>query len=236
MGRFLSATAVFTYFLLNNLSYASEPTSMGSLVVTGAAQVASTPDTVVVRLGVNAEAESAEDALAEMQSEAATLLAYFDEAAIEDKDRQTSSISLTERRARYDGPRNGQIIGYAASTTISLRLDGIERASKIMDGALDNGANQLFGLEFDLQNPKPIQDKALQSAVTDALNKARLMAKAANVQLGPIIRLQEGIENYAPRAAFAMERMGAAADTMPISAGEITTTANVTVTFSISSP
>ena len=93
------------------------------------------------------------------------------------------------------------------------------------------GANVAGGISFDLANPDPSADEALNRAMAAAVRKARVLAKAAGYQSFLIASVIEGAPSF-PRPMFeAMNMRGAAkADVAtPVSPGEQTVTAVVTL-------
>jgi uncharacterized protein YggE len=71
---------------------------------------------------------------------------------------------------------------------------------------------------------------ALRSAVADARAKAQALAAEADVQLGPVVRVEEGVP--APQPYYEGDALAAARAT-PIEPGTQETQATVTVTFSL---
>jgi uncharacterized protein YggE len=57
-----------------------------------------------------------------------------------------------------------RIAGYTASNNISVTLDNLSQIGPVVDAALDNGANQLDGVQFRLKNDGPVRDQALKLA------------------------------------------------------------------------
>jgi uncharacterized protein YggE len=78
---------------------------------------------------------------------------------------------------------------------------------------------------------KPLAERARRAAVTDAVAKARTIAEAAGVVLGPILSIQEGRSGFVPPGprVFAATAEGPP----PVAAGEQTVTVSVTVTYTI---
>src|SRR5437867_7138187 len=67
---------------------------MGQVTVVGHGEVKGKPDTATVQLGVDSEAASAKDALAQNTTQAQAILAKLKDLGIAEKDIQTSNFSI----------------------------------------------------------------------------------------------------------------------------------------------
>jgi uncharacterized protein YggE len=105
----------------------------------------------------------------------------------------------------------------------------------VIDAGLQAGANRVDGVDFGLQDEGPARSRALSQAVAEARQKAQAIAGALQVHLGEVLAAEEGsggevVPRFAPRGGTAA--MSASSST-PISAGQITTSATVTVRYRI---
>ena len=73
---------------------------------------------------------------------------------------------------------------------------------------------------------------AREAAVKDAIDHAQTYAKAAGVTLGPILSIQEG-GGEPPRPMYRAMAMMANAAPPPVAGGELSVSANVTITWQI---
>ncbi|RDC74579.1 DUF541 domain-containing protein [Rhodovulum sp. 12E13] len=202
------------------------------VVVEGRASAA--PDMATITLGVTAEAESAEAAVAEMSQSAQAVIDRLSEQGIAARDLQTSALSLSPRwRGEYgsrDEPR--EIVGYVAETTVTARVRALDSLGAVLDAAVGSGANVFRGLSFGLSEPQPVQDAARRAAVAEAQRRAGLFADAAGVSLGPLVRLEDtggGQPRPMMRAEMAMSDAGA----VPVAEGELDVTARVRMVWKI---
>ena len=101
-----------------------------------------------------------------------------------------------------------------------------------MDALVRSGANQLGGVSFSIANPKPLAEQARAAAVRDATAKARTLASAAGVTLGPLLSVEEGTASR-PIPKFEARATLAAQAPPPIAIGEDSVTVNVTMTYAI---
>jgi uncharacterized protein YggE len=119
---------------------------------------------------------------------------------------------------------------------LSVRTKELTQVSSVIDVALEAGANQLRGVSFGLADEKSAQKEALRSAVTDAMEKAKVLAQAAGIELLRILTIVEGGAVVRPalmaRTAVMAAEMGGAPT--PVMAGQVTVSGQVTIRFLIS--
>jgi hypothetical protein len=204
-----------------------------TIAVTGVGEASRTPDMANLTLGVDAEGATAAEALRKNSAQMEATIKSLTDAGVDKKDIQTSNLSVG---AKYDYSPEGRpprIIGYQATNSVSVKLRNIDRAGAIIDKAVGVGANRLDSIWFSFADPKPILNEARKNAVADAKERAALYADAAGVKLGPILQISDG---YAPLPGPVpvMARMDMAeAKAVPISPGESTTSASVTIIYEI---
>ena len=107
---------------------------------------------------------------------------------------------------------------------------------EVIDAALEAGANQLEGVSFELQDDLASRQAALRNAVAEARAKAEAMADALGVRLVSILSVNEGpvaIERPMMEMARAASLQQGAPT--PVSPGEVSVAASVTIRYQISS-
>ncbi|NDV48195.1 MULTISPECIES: SIMPL domain-containing protein [unclassified Salipiger] len=199
------------------------------ITVTGEGEVAAAPDMATVSLGITAENAEAGAAMDEASRVAESLLARLDELGIAAADRQSSDISLRPVWSNGEDGTTRGITGYEAGNMLTVRVRDLDRIGEVLGAVLDGGANQLSGLSFGLQEPKPVMQDARRAAVADAMDKARVLAEAAGVTLGPVISIAEAGGGFAPAPMMEMAR-GAK---VPVAAGETVVSTQVTMVFEL---
>lgn len=203
-----------------------------TLTVTGQGRVATAPDMATISLGVTAQAKAAADAMAQVSSGTADMIAALKGAGIASADLQTSGLNLNPlwKNRSYNSGETPQIDGFVASNTVTVRVRDLAALGGILDRVVGLGANTFSGLRFGLQQPEPAEDDARRAAVADAMRKARLYAEAAGIELGHVLSISES-GGYAPQPlmleAAAMRSMG----DVPVEAGEVSVNASVTMVF-----
>lgn len=200
------------------------------IVVQGVGEVTVKPDIARLNLGVQTQAKEAAQAAADNARQTDALIKAVRAAGVSEADIQTTDYSVN---AQYNFDNGKQtLIGYVATNTVRVTVRKVADAGKVIDAAVQAGANAAGGIQFDLSDPSAAQDQALAKAVAAATRKAKVIAKAAGMTAIQVAAISEAGAPDFPRPMFAGAIMAKAevANT-PIQPGEQKVTANVTVRF-----
>ena len=207
-------------------------TAPREIIVTGEGRVDAVPDMAVITVGVTHEDRGADTAMRVVSDSVRQILARLEQSGVASGDIQTRQISLNAVWANRKPSDSGRpsITGFVASNTVLVRVRDLDRLGTILETLIDSGANDFSGLQFALQDPRPMMDQARTEAVADAIAKARLLADAAGITLGPV----QSITEQGARPVLMRMEMAAASDaSMPVAAGEISVQATVSMVFAI---
>lgn len=197
-----------------------------TITVTGLGSVETTPDQAEFSFGVERRAETAREAF----SAVATAIRKVVEAAkgqgVAAADVQTEQISVSPAYTD-DGRR---IVGYTATSSVSVKLKDLNRAGGVIDAAVEAGANQVFGPSLTTSDSDAQYREALRDAVADARSKAQALATAAGVTLGRVVAVSEGGSVPPP---VPVESGAVRADQAEIEPGRQDVDASVNVTFEV---
>ena len=152
-------------------------------------------------------------------------------AKVERRDMQTSQLNLAPV---YEPFREGaeappKVVAFQASNMVTVVVRDLGSLGGLVDALAGAGANRLYGIAFDVAEPRPSVDAARREAVADARAKAELYAEAAGVTLGPVVTIRESVGMGGPEPLRAKAAMEAA----PVAEGTVTLTADVEVVFGI---
>jgi uncharacterized protein len=120
---------------------------------------------------------------------------------------------------------------YTATNNVEVTIRNLDLAGKVLSAATSAGANQLYGLRFEIEDPSPLQVEARRAAVADARQRAERLAQLAGVKLGPAQSITE-IDGggSGPMPMFAAARLDSSA---PVERGELTVTSTVQIVYSL---
>jgi uncharacterized protein YggE len=223
ISRVLFASIVSIMSLAPLASLATEKL----VTVTGEATIAVAPDSAMIRIGVSSQDKTAREASDANARQMTAVLAAIKSNSIADRDIQTSRLSL---QPQYDPNKSGtaRLTGFQATNQVTVRIRDIGNLAPVLDSAISAGANEMSGIEFIVSEQSKLLDRARDDAIADAHRKAERYAKAAGSRLGHVVAISEEGSSPPPRPMQAL-RAGA----VPISPGEQTLRAAVTVSYEL---
>ena len=229
-----AGAAAFAAFALVALPASAQNSPPPAISVSGEANVSVAPDLAQVEGGVTSEARTAREASEANNAAMGKVLLALKGAGIDEKDYQTSRLSLQPQYAQPAPNRSGppQITGYRASNRVTIKVRDVTKVASVIDALVAAGANEVGGINFIVTQASRALDEARTKAVADARRKAEIYAKAAGVSLGEPISISE--EGATPPPVF-RSKMSApmAAAPPPVAPGEELLSITVNVTWAI---
>ena len=207
----------------------AQPVPPAAISVTGEASVSVPPDLAQVDGGVTSDGKTAREASDTNNAAMGKVLLALKGAGIDEKDYQTSRLSL---QPQYAPNRSGPspVVGYRASNRVTIRVRDITKVANVIDVLVGAGANEVGGINFMVSQASKLLDDAREKAVADARRKADIYAKAAGVTLGePLSISEEGSSVPLYRGKMAAP-MAAGAQ---VAQGEETLSVSVSVSWAI---
>jgi len=222
----------------------TNPTSSGSIVVSGKGEVVAVPDIAVVYFTVSDEALVISDAQAKSTKEMNDILASLKKSGIADKDIKTTNYNIYPRydylsaaSSVYPYPQGKQVLAaYVVSQSVSVKIRKIADAGQILANLGELGATDISGLTFTNDKIDDLQKQAKDKAIAEAKDNAQKLADSLGVKLVRILNYSEGgvYPMYAKMDALATGMGGAGGSApVPLSTGENSIMSNVTITYEI---
>ena len=220
----------------NTITPAEATGSLRTIAITGTGEVILVPDMAYINVGIHTEADDVTSAVSANNQQAANITAAIVAKGVDAKDIQTSNFNVYSMN-RYDNMSN--IIGtsFAVDNTLYIIVRDLPKLSEMLDAALSAGANQIYGITFDIADRSAAIARARDLAIQDAEAKAAAAAETAGVALGKIHNISIINTSYVqPLAGYGRGGGGMAEDTssVPISAGQIVVTANADLVYEFS--
>ncbi len=210
----------------------ASPENVRSMSVSGTGRVTVVPDIASINLGVHTEAENVKDALDDNTAQANAISEKLKEMGIEEKDIQTSNFNVYPSD-RYD-PMTGQIQGryFVVENTVNVIVRDLSSLGEVLSAVVEAGANNIYGISFDVEDRDAAVAEARQLAIQDAKAKAEAIAKDAGVTLGELtnINIYSGsmpITYYDAKGGAAVEAA------VPIAAGTLSIIMECNLTYEI---
>lgn len=125
---------------------------------------------------------------------------YLKDKGIAEKNIKTESYYLSPQYGYVSScPANGicpppKIGGYTINQTISVKTKDFDKASEVLGGVVEKGANSVSSLELTVDDKTTLENQARIEAMKKAKDKAKGLAKAGGFRLGRLL----GVDEYIP--------------------------------------
>jgi uncharacterized protein YggE len=208
-----------------------EPTSTGTIVVSGTGRVAVQPDVADLRLGVTVAKPTVEAARGEAAATMDAILRAVDGAGVARADVRTAMLSVQPRYDYRDG-RAPVLTGYEIANVVEVSVRDLSALGDVIDATLTAGATSMDALSFRLADPRPAEREARRQAMAEARARADVLAEAAGVTVKGVSDIVEGQPMRPPGPVAKAQRMALAADAgTPVEAGTLEVAVTVSVTY-----
>ncbi len=230
-------------------SFEDAVTGQNIITVTGEAEVFAAPDIASISFSVNIQKDTVEAAQEESAEKINQSIAFLEKEGIEEADIKTTSYNLSPR---YEYRRQGQmcagipcppggkqvLVGYQVNQSIQVKVRDTEQVGKILAGIGELGVTNIYGPNFEIDEPDQLEEQATNEAIADARAKAKARAKALGVRLGDVVSVNEGGYGYPVYARggsleFAEDSAVKTAIAPEIPVGENIIRKTVTITYEI---
>lgn len=222
-------------FLLASLAWPApaqetEPGRQTTTIRTeGESIVSAKPDRVQIDIGVLTQAPTAEAATGENATRSEAVLQALRRETDPSAVIKTVSYSLTPV-FRYPKEGSPSITGYSATNVVQVTTDDVARAGRIIDAALQAGANKIERLRFTLRDEQAAELAALRAAAAKARAKAEALAAALDLKILRIRQVEEEAGYRRPEErAFAMAEGMSRGGQTAVEPGAIEVRAHVTL-------
>lgn len=233
------------------------------ITVVGHGEAQGKPDIARTSLGVEASAPTVEEAMNQTSARMKAILDALKKLGIEEKDIQTANFSISIERPFMEGPMPMPVpeaapapkgggkaaaattapaapppqpsVKYRVSNTVEVTIRDVSKASRVLQAAVDAGANNVWSVSFGIDDTKALEATAREKAIADAKARAEALAKLSGLELGPVISVSEvvgrGPIGPMPMMATAEAKWGGGGP--PLSMGEVTYATSIEVIFGI---
>jgi uncharacterized protein YggE len=206
----------------------------------GTATVKVKPDSARVFFGVQTLARTVKAAREENSQKVQKFMEAVLALKVPDLKMKTTNLNVEVVQSHSaDAARLPEIVGYRVTNTFSVLVkdqDAVRlgaNASRVLDAALENGANVVEQIVFFKEDEANIRRDALARAVEEALANARALASGAHVRVLDTFRLEGQPEFTSGPGQCGLTNTvvvgRAAAGETPVIAGDLEVTCRVSV-------
>jgi len=163
--------------------------NLRSMNVSGTGRVTIVPDMATINIGVRTEADAVSDALEGNTAQANAIADVLQEMGVAEEDIQTSNFNVYPSE-RYD-PMTGQVEGryFVVENNVTVTVRDLPKLGNILSAVVEAGANNIYGINFSVDDREAALAEARQLAIEDAQAKAQAIAEEAGVELGDLVNI-----------------------------------------------
>lgn len=218
---------------------------MREMRVTGRGRISVKPDRIRLMLTLSDVKKDYDKALKEASAKSAELQKAFCGCGFSEEDLKTVNFSVDAEYTGYsdkDGNWKQRFVGYRFNQMLKIEfpLDN-DRLGQILYALAKSGVKSEFRIQYTVSNPEACRNELLGKAVSDAKEKAAVLAEASGVKLGAIQAIDYSfgtMEIYSEPVNFRSMKVAESccedsAYGMNIVADDIQLDDNVTVRFEI---
>jgi len=205
-----------------------------TIQVSGSGEAHAAPDLATLNIAIETHAATAAGAA----SRNAALAQKVDQALKSKLGGQgktsTGGYSLYPESNEPRPNQQPKITGYKAQNSITVETGALDLVGPLIDTAIAAGANRVDSVDFSLRDDTRARGNAITNASKDAQAQAEALAASLGVKLGPVISANTESEAR-PIPIMAMRSGGsnAAFAATPVTPGDITVPATVSLTYQI---
>ncbi|MEC3914469.1 SIMPL domain-containing protein [Nocardia sp. CDC160] len=221
--------------------------AIGTITMIGSGSASATPDIMRVNISVETRADTVAAAYARAGQRADAVIGALRADGVAGRDINTSGLTVRADTVWTDGNRE-QLVGYIAGTSLTVTLRDIATdkgeaksdetgPAAIIAHAVDAGGDdvRLGGLTLAVADEEALMVRARDAAWDHALGKAEQYVYRASRTLGPVVEITENISGPVPqpRIAFAANKVGGYAESIPVELGESELSTTIRVTWQL---
>jgi uncharacterized protein YggE len=218
---------------------AAQEASPATVTVGGEGTATAVPDRAVVRFGVVTRAPTPEAARRGNATASRDALNAVRVLGVPDTQLRMERLQLQPRYEYSDEKNRRELRGYTAIRTVVAEVDSLGVLPQLVANVVEEGANRLDAIDYQLRDRAPLRNEALQKAARAAHEKAQLLSETLGAALGPVRTITEqkfDIVRPTPQTRsvqMATKATSARAEPEAYAAGEIEVSAQVRVVFDL---
>lgn len=228
----------FAIVLLTGMSTAAMPVvaekhaaTPTQVVVTGSGKLEVAPDQVNFVVGIDAKQPTARQAYSSVEEKMQQAMAILMKSGIPEHNIQAMALSL---QPVVDYKQRDQVIAHDARRDIAVKVENIELYAKVMQQLANIDIMRFQQVKLSSSQQKQLELEVLQKAYENAESKARELAAKSGQSLGRAIAIiEQGAVQLPQPMSRGVAMMAAESESATVSAGLISISARVSVTFEL---
>lgn len=163
---------------------------MRTITVTGKGQVSVKPDTIKLRITTEGTYYEYEDTIRISADQTRILKETLASAGLDPADLKTTSFDINTAYESYkdkEGNYKSRFVGYKFSHRTYIKFENDNKILGRVLYAISKCPVEIsFDIDYTVSNPEDAKNEMLKNAIADAKAKAKILAEAAEVELGQI--------------------------------------------------
>ena len=215
---------------------AATPTPSRTITVVGEGVVNIEPNVARTNIGVEVLRPTVEEAAAENTAIVERLLATLTELGIPGEDIQTSGYNVYAERYGASGPVSDEEVQYRVSNSVTVIIRNLDKVGEVLDASIKAGANNIYGVEFLLDDATAVRSEARKLAVENAKATAEELAALNGVKVGKILAISEvvgGAGGFYNNSISNFQTGMGGAERTPIQPGQLRLTMQLQLTYEL---
>jgi len=185
------------------------------------------PDRATIQISVQTRASTAAAAAAENAAKQKAVFDALRALGLEANQLSTVNYNVYPEQ-KYEPNREPVVVGYNVTNTLLVDVKKLSQVGPVIDAALAKGANMITSLQFFASNTEEARRTAITSAVQKARLDAEAAARAAGGSVGGLLEVSIGAYTAPPPRPLVMRAQADAAQVeTPINPGEQTLSVDV---------
>lgn len=209
------------------------PESVKTLNVSGIGVVYLKPDIVYINIGVNTQRPNAAEAVEINKEQTSKVIAAIKDFGVAEKDIRTTNFSIWSN-PQYDPMGQITSTNYSVDNTVNVTVRDLDKLGDLLDAAVQAGANNIYSIQFDVEDKTEANKEARAKAVEEAKAQAQDLAEVAGLSLVDTQKISY-YESGASQYFYGGKGGGGgeAAQAVPIQPGQLAVTVTVNMTYAV---
>ncbi|HSD84155.1 MAG TPA: SIMPL domain-containing protein [Anaerolineae bacterium] len=208
-----------------------------SITVVGVGKATGQPTIARVTVGIETQAPSLQKAVDDNKAKMNGLLDTLKKLGLADKDIRTSNYSVyTERIGQPEiapeKPVSTDQMIYHVTNQVDVTVRDVNQLGDVLDKAVAAGANNIYGVNFSVEDTTKLEADARTKAVADAKARAESLAQLNGVQLGEVVSVSE-VVGGAPVPLYRDAAAGMGGGGTAVQPGELEISTSIQITYAV---
>ena len=170
------------------------------------------PDSVTVSFAVREWGEQFREVENNLNKRVAAFRSLVESVGFEKQDLVSDSYRV-EQRFEYDEDTNRYPAGFEGVHRLSIKFElDQDRLDKLLRTLYPSLQDIPYTVKFGLSDREAFKNEVIDIAVKKGISEAEQLAKSAGVNLGPILKLNYGSQDYPEDLSYKMARLEESSD------------------------